>query len=71
MRHINQMTLEELNAAIVKVDKLTLNEHMANDKSVKWHQLCDLSYELQRVAKERAKDLGISTVALELNIVGL
>ena len=64
-RHINQLTLKELNDKIRQVEELSLEEHRTNGVTVRWNALYDLKSKLQYEASKRAKEIGVSHTAME------
>lgn len=69
-RHINQMTLEELNRAIKEVSDASLV--CINTEFVKFKQLCAFENRLKEEARARAEEAGITQLAMkEYNIIGV
>ena len=68
MRHINQMTYEELNARISEVEALRLQARKDGD-DIRWNELFYLGQKLKDEASKRAEVIGISATARRLGMI--
>jgi hypothetical protein len=66
MRHINQMTREELNSKIIEVNKA--RESVVSTDSIRWNELYRLSEELRHEATRRADSLPLGATAGDFSI---
>jgi len=66
MKHINQMTREELNSKIMEVTKARQN--VVGTDSIRWNELYRLSEELRHEASRRADNLPLVATAGDFSI---